>query len=482
MPVDASIAMGVRAPQIENPLNALAQAMQLQGMQRQGELQGLQVQQAKQGMADEQAARQVISANQDAAPQDLIRKLRVVNPAMALKMEAAQIDADLKRSQTKEHSAKGDELVAKMAKAKQDQMAAMAGSLSSLDQVPEFLNQMVAESSGKVTPDQVKKLQAAFAADFQGTKQRLLEQAMSPDALQKMRQPDFVEMFDGKNKFFFDRNPFSTTPDNKRRMGEVQMQATIAEQETARANRERERNQAGQLAVSQGQLGVAQSNLGLKRQEVENGKWSNDLERGIQVNMSTGETRPITEGGNPVGLKAKPFTESQGKDAGFALRMEESDKILSALDGKYSSNALAYKNKGDNFPVVGPNVGAWMNKRMTQEERSAFQAQKNFLNAVLRRESGAMISVSEFSDGVRQYFPQDGDTPTDLAQKAAARRQAYAGIKVSAGPAYEAAKKEYGSGKQTESALPKPMSAAERDALPKGTRYIAPDGTEWTKK
>lgn len=477
MPVDASIAMGVRAPQIENPLNALAQAMQLQGMQRQGELQGLQVQQAKQGMADDAIAREVSMSG--ATQEDMPGMLRKRGAYKA----AADIEKQLLDAQGKRVTMKKDLSItagneADTFKKMLERMASEVGAMQAPEQVLPYLQGEV--KAGRMTEQQAQQQAQMATQDFNGWKQSTVQKALDPKTLYEGSQPKWIERFDGQKKYFVDTNINSQSFGKK--MGEVQMQATIAEQETARANRERERNQAGQLAVSQGQLGVAQSNLGLKRQEVENGKWSNDLERGIQVNMSTGETRPITEGGNPVGLKAKPFTESQGKDAGFALRMEESDKILSALDGKYSSNALAYKNKGDNFPVVGPNVGAWMNKRMTQEERSAFQAQKNFLNAVLRRESGAMISVSEFSDGVRQYFPQDGDTPTDLAQKAAARRQAYAGIKVSAGPAYEAAKKEYGSGKQTESALPKPMSAAERDALPKGTRYIAPDGTEWTKK
>jgi len=34
------------------------------------------------------------------------------------------------------------------------------------------------------------------------------------------------------------------------------------------------------------------------------------------------------------------------------------------------------------------------------------QAKKNFVNAVLRLESGAVISPSEFTNADKQYFPQ----------------------------------------------------------------------------
>ena len=39
------------------------------------------------------------------------------------------------------------------------------------------------------------------------------------------------------------------------------------------------------------------------------------------------------------------------------------------------------------------------------------QAQRNFINAVLRRESGAAIAESEFANARIQYFPQPNDPP-----------------------------------------------------------------------
>jgi hypothetical protein len=39
------------------------------------------------------------------------------------------------------------------------------------------------------------------------------------------------------------------------------------------------------------------------------------------------------------------------------------------------------------------------------------QAKADFINAQLRRESGAAIAQSEFSNADKQYFPVPGDTP-----------------------------------------------------------------------
>jgi hypothetical protein len=56
-------------------------------------------------------------------------------------------------------------------------------------------------------------------------------------------------------------------------------------------------------------IGIDRQRLGLEQQrasrEAAGGadKWVNDLERGVQINMATGETRPITSAGQPVGTK-----------------------------------------------------------------------------------------------------------------------------------------------------------------------------------
>jgi len=56
-----------------------------------------------------------------------------------------------------------------------------------------------------------------------------------------------------------------------------------------------------------------------------------------------------------------------------------------------------------------------------QEVKELENAEVNFVTAVLRPESGAAISATEFKDAAKVYFPAIGDGPKVLAQKAAAR-------------------------------------------------------------
>ncbi len=79
------------------------------------------------------------------------------------------------------------------------------------------------------------------------------------------------------------------------------------------------------------------------------------------------------------------------------------------------------------------------NPSMSSATQKAVQAQRDFINAVLRQESGASIAPSEFDNGVRQYFPQPGDKPSVLEQKRRNRETAIQGFKNIAGnAAYEA--------------------------------------------
>jgi hypothetical protein len=62
------------------------------------------------------------------------------------------------------------------------------------------------------------------------------------------------------------------------------------------------------------------------------------------------------------------------------------------------------------------------------------QAQRDFVNAVLRPESGATITDTEFANAKKQYFPQVGDTPAVIKQKQEAREREIKTLQAMAGP------------------------------------------------
>lgn len=130
----------------------------------------------------------------------------------------------------------------------------------------------------------------------------------------------------------------------------------------------------------------------------------------------------------------KAPTEFQGKSAAFGLRATEADKILSEL--KYSPAAINSKASVASWPLVGGALGAATNRfGLTESDQKAEQSQRDFINAVLRQESGAAIADSEFDNARKQYFPQPGDSDGVIEQKARARQLSIQGLQSNAGRA-----------------------------------------------
>ena len=152
-------------------------------------------------------------------------------------------------------------------------------------------------------------------------------------------------------------------------------------------------------------------------------------EQGNQLIVNPdGTTRPLTreEGGGvkkPIAAD-KPMTEFQGKAALYGTRSAQSDKVLKALEDKVWTPGLA----------MGQATGAVGNALMSSEQQRVSQAQRDFVNAVLRQESGAVISDQEFANAKQQYFPQPGDSPQVRAQKRSNRQLAIQGFARMSGP------------------------------------------------
>ena len=134
--------------------------------------------------------------------------------------------------------------------------------------------------------------------------------------------------------------------------------------------------------------------------------------------------------------RERPITEYQGKNALYGSRATQADAALLALEDKISTVGLATKQSLQGVPVVGGILGAGANVALSANQQRVEQAQRNFVNAVLRQESGAVISDQEFENARKQYFPQPGDKPEVIAQKRQNRKTAIEGFKRIAGPAW----------------------------------------------
>ena len=129
-------------------------------------------------------------------------------------------------------------------------------------------------------------------------------------------------------------------------------------------------------------------------------------------------------GGNTtVNVNNKPLTEAEGRNTGFLIRAQESGGILGNME-------VQGTNLKDRLSSSVPIVGNYM---VSDDYQKFDQAKRDFVNAILRRESGAVISPQEFDNADKQYFPQPGDSEQVIAQKRANRGTAISGLRVGSG-------------------------------------------------
>jgi hypothetical protein len=139
--------------------------------------------------------------------------------------------------------------------------------------------------------------------------------------------------------------------------------------------------------------------------KLEDIRQANDLEK---MNLQASLTRRAVAGENGT-INGKPQTTTQAQVQGYADRTSQADVTLSALGKKMAGFDLK--------TVVGQALPSFLNFTKTSEVQQYQQAQRNFVNAVLRRESGAVISPSEFDSARQQYFPIPGDTAETIKLK-----------------------------------------------------------------
>ena len=126
----------------------------------------------------------------------------------------------------------------------------------------------------------------------------------------------------------------------------------------------------------------------------------------------------------------KPPTEMQGKAVMFGARMANATEKLSALEQKAGFNPTSPLN----LMAGASGVSSPMNYLASKDAQSYMQAQRDWSEAELRYKTGAVVTKAEIDDNVKVYFPQPGDSPETVKQKAASRAKVEATMRTLAGP------------------------------------------------
>lgn len=208
-----------------------------------------------------------------------------------------------------------------------------------------------------------------------------------------------------------------------------------------------DKNAAARLAFDQNKFAWEKANPGYELKEAEDGSI-------VGVNKRTLEAFPVTVGGaapaatalgagmpsermpaigTPLRGKGTALTESQSNATAYGMRMKEANAILEDLTKKgVLKGALI-----EGVPLVGESLGKVLPSFLggtSEAQQQVNQAKSNFITAVLRKESGAVISDSEFDREDKKYFPQVNDSPAVIKQKENARKLAIKAIETQAGP------------------------------------------------
>lgn len=125
--------------------------------------------------------------------------------------------------------------------------------------------------------------------------------------------------------------------------------------------------------------------------------------------------------------KEKDSNQNQYNAAKFALRGEQAEDILGQLEAQ---------------GFEASSFGTWAKKKLPEmfkpsDLKSYENAKRNYVSAILRKESGAAIGKEEYEEADKKYFPQEGDSPENMAQKAALRAQDLAALRAEGGRAYD---------------------------------------------
>lgn len=135
----------------------------------------------------------------------------------------------------------------------------------------------------------------------------------------------------------------------------------------------------------------------------------------------------------PFGAKTKPMTEDQSKATGYGMRAATSHEILNTVGDSGKVQPGIMKRIVSSIPFFGEEAGTVMNWTQSPKQQQVEQAQRDFVNAILRRESGAVISQAEFDNAAKQYFPQPGDSLKVIKQKQLNRENSIRSLEIGAG-------------------------------------------------
>jgi hypothetical protein len=153
-----------------------------------------------------------------------------------------------------------------------------------------------------------------------------------------------------------------------------------------------------------------------------------DVPQGMTIESDGQGGFRMVQGPAGVSGTAKPPTEGQLAGAGYLQRMTAAENILRDLERRQGIVAIPVEKT----ILMDTGIEGYV---LNPAEQQVAQAQRDWVRSKLRKESGAVIGAEEMAAEIRTYFPQPGEGPEVIAQKAEARRRAERQMQIGSGTA-----------------------------------------------
>jgi hypothetical protein len=499
MAVDPSIALNVKPLQVADPLAQYAQVAQLQGFQNQSQVAQMQMAKMQQNERYLANMREAIINNGGPADMEMAAKFMATHPtdpsAQAVGLQMIQAQQELKAFNSKygpsaratggfgggaPSGALGSGTYGITPPPMQAPMQAPVNALApqaapetaknalldtnalrqELFDLSQYPNVPQAKLRAGIIQEQLKEASKLHVVPnvglVSGAGQTIVASGMAPTDIKRLTtERDALPVGDPRRKIY------------DQQIADIGASTRIAQQ---------------RLAFDQSKFAWEKANPGFELKETEDGSIVGVNKRTLQAfpvttggamaptggapavgGIPTGRTAPIgqltptsapVEGapvvGTPLKGKATTLTDTQGNATAFGARMLEANTLLNDLEGKGTTSGGRIKGAIEGtltslVPYMGQNLaqgaGSIMNTLPgiaggpNESQQMYQQAKTNFITAVLRKESGAVIGENEFNTEDKKYFPQAGDTAGVIKQKQKARNLAVETMKIQAGPA-----------------------------------------------
>jgi hypothetical protein len=392
MPIDPSIAMGVRGVQIEDPMNKLAQVMQLRAAQGQYD--------AQQREAESQNALRDLYKTGDMNSPEFRQKVYAANPAQGMAFDKNQREV---KQANLEYGTKEFELASKKHDALSKDMGIWANTpgLSKPLVVAELKNRL---DQGMITQTMFDASVAKLPDDPMALRQGLFEgskRALSPEQIITLFAAKPVEQSNGQVKRFIDQNPNS--PTYMQQQGQaVQLQASPDAVMTDR------RVKSEGVLSRNNQLAIADRADARASAKLDNVKTSDKI----------------------ASARLEETLQKTSKES--KTRLTEIDTALRDID------RLENLTTGQNPSVSTGPIGQYLNNPFSADKQEVDKIQKKLANQILQEAKGAqtegdavraerLVAITNMSDPVqrlkamRQELAASRENAAYSVQDAAAR-------------------------------------------------------------